>query len=133
MTELDPERKVAVIAGGRDMPYDLFLGVPVRRAPAVVEASGLCVDGWIPVDPRTLETAFVGVDHSAHPTEVTYDGRGEWYPEFGRNEVAKVDVTFQTGAAPTGTFEAASSVLAEPKHHFGTSRIQRWCGREWEH
>ena len=43
------------------MPYDLFLGVPVHRAPAVVEESGLAVDGWIPVDPLTLETAFPGV------------------------------------------------------------------------
>ncbi len=43
------------------MPYDLFLGVPVHRVPAVVEASGLAVDGWIPVDPLTLETAFPGV------------------------------------------------------------------------
>jgi sulfide:quinone oxidoreductase len=43
------------------MPYDLFLGVPVHRAPAVVEASGLCVDGWIPVDPRTLQTSVPGV------------------------------------------------------------------------
>ena len=27
----------------------------------VVEASGMCVDGWIPVDPLTLETAFPDV------------------------------------------------------------------------
>ena len=43
------------------MPYDLFLGVPVHRAPAVVAESGMCVDGWIPVDPLTLETAFPDV------------------------------------------------------------------------
>ena len=33
------------------LPFDLFLGVPVHRAPAVVEASGLAEGGWIPVDP----------------------------------------------------------------------------------
>ncbi len=58
---LDAERKVALFADGDEMPYDLFLGVPVHRAPAVVEASGLTVDGWIPVDPVTLETRFPGV------------------------------------------------------------------------
>jgi sulfide:quinone oxidoreductase len=58
---LDPDRKVALLAEGDEMPYDLFLGVPVHRVPAVVEASGLAVDGWIPVDPHTLETAFPGV------------------------------------------------------------------------
>jgi sulfide:quinone oxidoreductase len=29
--------------------------------PAVVAESGLCVDGWIPVDPLTLETSFPDV------------------------------------------------------------------------
>ena len=48
-------------ADGSEMPYDLFLGVPVHRAPAVVEESGLTVDGWIPVDPLTLETSFPDV------------------------------------------------------------------------
>jgi len=33
----------------------------VHRVPPVVEQSGLCVDGWVPVDPLTLETAFPGV------------------------------------------------------------------------
>ncbi len=58
---LDPARKVAVLSDGNDMPYDLFLGVPVHRAPVVVEQSGLTVDGWIPVNPLTLETSFPGV------------------------------------------------------------------------
>ena len=57
----DPARKVALLSDGTEMPYDLFLGVPVHRAPAVVEASGLTVDGWVPVDPLTLETSFPGV------------------------------------------------------------------------
>jgi len=58
---LDPSRKVVVLSDGNEMPYDLFLGVPVHRAPAVVEESGLAVDGWIPVNPLTLETSVPGV------------------------------------------------------------------------
>jgi sulfide:quinone oxidoreductase len=58
---LDPQRQVAVLADGDEMPFDLFLGVPTHRAPQVVEESGLCVDGWIPVDPRTLETSYANV------------------------------------------------------------------------
>ena len=58
---IDPVGKVAVLSDGSEMSYDLFLGVPVHRAPAVVEASGMTVDGWIPVNPLTLETAFPGV------------------------------------------------------------------------
>jgi sulfide:quinone oxidoreductase len=58
---LDPARNVAMFADDTEMPYDLFLGVPTHRVPAVVAASGLAVDGWIPVDPLSLETACPGV------------------------------------------------------------------------
>jgi len=58
---LDPHRQVAQLSDESELPYDLFLGVPVHRVPEVVAASGLAVDGWIPVDPRTLETSFPGV------------------------------------------------------------------------
>jgi sulfide:quinone oxidoreductase len=54
---LDPARGLARMSDGTDMAYDLFLGVPKHHVPAVVAASGLAVDGWIPVNPLTLETA----------------------------------------------------------------------------
>jgi sulfide:quinone oxidoreductase len=58
---LDPRRRVAILADGEEMPFDLFLGVPVHLVPEVVAQSGMCVDGWIPVDPLTLETAYPDV------------------------------------------------------------------------
>jgi sulfide:quinone oxidoreductase len=58
---LDPERRVAVLSDGEELPFDLFLGVPRHRAPRVVVDAGLTVDGWIPADPATLETTFPGV------------------------------------------------------------------------
>jgi sulfide:quinone oxidoreductase len=58
---LDPGRSVAMLSDGGEMPYDLFLGVPVHKVPAVVEASELAVDGWVPVNPLTLETAYADV------------------------------------------------------------------------
>jgi sulfide:quinone oxidoreductase len=58
---LDPQRRVAILADGEEMPFDLFLGVPVHLVPAVVAESGMCVDGWIPVNPLTLETAYPDV------------------------------------------------------------------------
>jgi sulfide:quinone oxidoreductase len=56
--ELDPERHIAKLSDGTELAYDLFLGIPVHRAPSVVIDSGLTEDGWIPVDPLTLETKF---------------------------------------------------------------------------
>ena len=58
ITSLDPAKKVAILGDGRSLPYDLFLGIPIHRVPAVVEASGLAVDGWIPVDKANLATRF---------------------------------------------------------------------------
>ena len=60
VTALDPARKVAILSHGVELPYELFLGVPIHRVPAVVVASGLS-DGpyaWVPVNKQTLETAF---------------------------------------------------------------------------
>jgi sulfide:quinone oxidoreductase len=61
VARLDPEAKVAHFRDGRRLAYDLFLGVPVHRAPAVVVEAGLAEDGWVPVDPATFATRFPDV------------------------------------------------------------------------
>jgi sulfide:quinone oxidoreductase len=59
--ELDPSRRVAVLDDGGELEFDLFLGVPLHRAPDVVIASGMTEDGYVPVDSATLETKYPGV------------------------------------------------------------------------
>ena len=61
VTSLDPARKVAELGDGGELPFDLFLGIPQHRAPHVVLESGMTVDGWVPVDPLTLETGYPDV------------------------------------------------------------------------
>jgi sulfide:quinone oxidoreductase len=61
VTAIDPAAKTARLRDGTTIPYDLFLGVPVHRVPAVVQASGLAADGWIPVDKANLSTSYPGV------------------------------------------------------------------------
>jgi sulfide:quinone oxidoreductase len=61
INELDPQRKVAKLDDGSELAYDLFMGVPKHRAPDVVIASGMTENGYIPVDPATLQTRFPGV------------------------------------------------------------------------
>ncbi len=159
---LDPERKVAVLADGEALPYDLFLGVPTHRVPPVVAASGLAVDGWVPVDPLTLETRFPGVYAVGDVTSVgtpkagvfaegqaavvadrivslvrsaepaaTYDGRGVCYLEMGRDQVARVEVSFVPGRPPAGGMEGPSAGLVADKGRFGRERIRRWFDRDW--
>jgi len=159
---LDPQRRVAVLADGDEMPFDLFLGVPAHRVPDVVQESGMCLDGWIPVAPLTLETAYPNVYAVGDVTSVgtpkagvfaegqaavvadeiiarhrrarsasTYGGTGICYIEFGREQVARVEVTFRAGEQPHGRFDEASTIYLADKSEFGTSRVRRWFGRDW--
>jgi sulfide:quinone oxidoreductase len=61
IASIDNARNVAVLDDGTEMRFDLFFGVPKHRAPTVVLESGLSDNGWIPVDPRTLETRYQNV------------------------------------------------------------------------
>src|SRR3954447_1044099 len=56
VTGIDPSQGSARRASGETLPYDLFVGIPVHRAPDPLAASGLAVNGWVPVaqtNPRT--------------------------------------------------------------------------------
>lgn len=158
---LEPARHVVVLTDDTEVRYDLFLGIPVHVAPAVVVESGLTVDGWIPVDPATLATSYADVYAVGDVTSVGtpkagvfsegqakvvadaiiarhrgadaagYDGRGICYFEFGDGKVAKVDVVFRPGEPPTGTLEGPSVGFADDKAEFGAMRARRWFGREW--
>ncbi|WP_192181004.1 NAD(P)/FAD-dependent oxidoreductase [Mesorhizobium amorphae] len=61
IASIDNARKVAILDDGVEMQFDLFLGVPRHRVPDVVIDSGMAENGWIPVNPRTLETRYPGV------------------------------------------------------------------------
>jgi sulfide:quinone oxidoreductase len=61
VVELDPSGKQAVLENGERFPYDLFVGIPIHRVPAVVGESGLAENGWVAVDRDTLQTPFPDV------------------------------------------------------------------------
>jgi sulfide:quinone oxidoreductase len=61
VASVDGARKVAILDDGTQMQFDLLLGVPTHRVPSVVLESGMAENGWIPVNPRTLETKYPGV------------------------------------------------------------------------
>jgi len=61
VTSIDPATQTAQLADGGTLPYDLFIGIPKHRAPDPLAASGLAVNGWVPVDQTNLRTQFEGV------------------------------------------------------------------------
>jgi sulfide:quinone oxidoreductase len=58
VTSIDPATRTAQLASGETLPYDLFVGIPIHRAPDPLAAAGLAVDGWVPVDQTNLRTRF---------------------------------------------------------------------------
>jgi sulfide:quinone oxidoreductase len=61
VVELDPAAEEAVLESGERVPYDLFVGIPIHRVPAVVAESGLAENGWVAVDHDNLMTPFPDV------------------------------------------------------------------------
>ncbi|MGP8161223.1 MAG: hypothetical protein ACLQGJ_08400 [Candidatus Dormibacteria bacterium] len=69
--------------------------------------------------------------HRGRQASDTYDGHGICYVEFGHHQVGRVDVTFRSGAPPSGEFEGPSRDYAADKSQFGSRRTQRWFARDW--
>jgi sulfide:quinone oxidoreductase len=99
---LDPARQVALLGDGGELPYDLFLGVPVHRAPAVVIEAGMTVDGWIPVDPATLETRYPGVYAVGDVTSVGTPKAGVFSEGQAAVVAAQLSARRRGAAAPAG-------------------------------
>jgi sulfide:quinone oxidoreductase len=58
VTSIDPATRTAQLADGGTLDYDLFVGIPKHRAPDPLAASGLAVNGWVPVDQTNLRTEY---------------------------------------------------------------------------
>jgi sulfide:quinone oxidoreductase len=115
ITSLDPGRKVAITSTGAEMAYDLFLGVPVHRVPAVVAESGMTVNGWIPVDPLTLATSYPGVYAVGDVTSVGTPKAGV-FAEGQAGVVADEIIAIVNGAEPTATYDGRGMCYLEFGH-----------------
>src|ERR1035441_9374901 len=104
VSRLDPDRKVVMLTDGAEMPYDLFLGVPLHRVPVAVEESGLAVDGWVPVNPMTLETAFSDVYAVGDVTSVGTPKAGA-FAEGQAPAVAEQIIARLRGGSPPAPYE----------------------------
>jgi sulfide:quinone oxidoreductase len=120
VASLDPQRRVAVLDDGGEIAYDLFLGVPKHRAPDVVLASGMAVDGYIPVDSATLETRFAGVYAVGDVTTVGVPKAGV-FAEGAARVVAQGLIARARGDEPPPPYDGRGSCYIE----FGGGRVGR--------
>lgn len=119
---LDPARKVAVLTDGTEMPYALFLGVPVHRVPQVVVDSGLSAHpyDWVPVNKQTLETKFTGVYAVGDVNGVGTPKAGV-FAEGSARVVAAAIVAQIRGGAPPDAYTGQGSCYVE----FGHNQVGR--------
>ena len=122
VTAIDPTTRTAQLAGGETLPYDLFVGIPVHRAPEVLAASGLTVNGWVPVDQDNLRTQFSGVyalgDVCSGPRTVPKAGI---FAESAALVVADDIAAAISGAEPPAPFEGSGVCYAE----FGAGLVSK--------
>lgn len=114
VTGIDPATKTAQLADGRTIPYDLFIGIPIHRAPEPLAASGLAPAGWVPVDQDNLPTAFDKVyalgDVCTGPRTVPKAGI---FAESAALVVADDIAADLTGAEPPAPYEGSGVCYAE--------------------
>jgi sulfide:quinone oxidoreductase len=120
VSSLDPARNVAVLDDGSELAYDLFLGVPRHRAPDVVLESGLAMDGYIPVEPGTLETGFPGVYAVGDVATVGVPKAGVFSEGAARVVAAALLARIRGGAEPA-EYDGRGACYLE----FGAGRVGR--------
>jgi sulfide:quinone oxidoreductase len=117
---LDSAQRVAILDDESEVPFDLFLGIPTHRAPAVVEASGMTHGGWIPVDPANLKTSFPGVYAIGDVTSVGTPKAGT-FAEGAARVVASSLIAEFSGQEEPGAYTGQGSCYVE----FGGNRVGR--------
>ena len=102
----------ARLASDGGIPYDLFVGIPVHRAPRVVESCGLAVNGWVPVDKANLATRFPNVYAIGDITAIPMAKAGV-FAEAGARVVADDIAARLRGEALQRPYEGAGSCYIE--------------------
>lgn len=120
VTALDASRKVAVLDDGSELPYALFLGVPVHRVPKVVVDSGLAVDGWVPVNKQTLATKYPNVYAVGDVNSVGTPKAGVFAEGSAKVAAAGIVAQIRGGKGPE-PYGGAGSCYVE----FGGERVGR--------
>jgi sulfide:quinone oxidoreductase len=110
----------AVLDDGSERPFELFLGVPVHRAPDVVIESGMATDGYIPVSSQTLETEWPGVYAFGDVATVGVPKAGTFSEGAARVVAASLLATLQGGDQPP-PYDGRASCWIE----FGGGRVGR--------
>ncbi len=114
VTGINPATRTAQLASGATLPYDLFVGIPIHRAPAALADTSLAVDNWVPVDQTNLRTRYPGVyalgDVCSGPRTVPKAGI---FAEAAARVVADDIAATIAGTEPPAPYEGSGVCYAE--------------------
>jgi sulfide:quinone oxidoreductase len=114
------EGMTVVLDNGTTLPCDLFLGVPKNRAADVVVEAGLTENGWVTVDPYSLQTKYPGV-YAVGDLASTGVPKAGVYAEGAARTVAANIISLLRNEEQTARNPGAGSCYIE----FGANRIAR--------
>jgi sulfide:quinone oxidoreductase len=120
VTAIDPGKRIAKLDDGTELSYELYLGVPRNRAPKVVEESGMVENGWVTVNPRTLETKHPNV-YACGDIANTGTPKAGVFAEGAAKAVATALVARIRGKGDAWLYDGFGSCYLE----FGGGRIGR--------
>lgn len=120
LDRVEPDDRQLVFGDGTTAAYDVLLGVPAHRAPAVVADSPLAGPaGFVPVDPATLAVAAVPNVHAIGDITAIPIAGGMKLPKAGVFAHAQAEVVADriadelAGRAPTATFDGHGACFLE--------------------
>jgi sulfide:quinone oxidoreductase len=116
---VDPDARELVLEDGERVRFDLLLGIPPHRAPAIVRESALAgPSGFVPVDRATLATPVEGVWALGDVTSIPIAG-GKFLPKAGvfaerqAEVVAKRIAAELAGCTASAGFEGKGACFLE--------------------
>jgi len=117
---IDAKRKVAEFDDGREVAFDMFLGIPEHCVPKVVEQSGLVSDEWIPVDKHSMITKFPNVYAIGDVTSAGIPKSGQFAASAARSAAESILAEYQ-GHEFTAAYDGIGSCYVE----FGEGKVGR--------
>ncbi len=109
---IDPVRHVAELDDGREIPFDLFLGIPEHCVPKVVEESGLVFDEWIPVDHTNLLSKYPQVYAIGDVSNAGVPKSGQFARSEAETAAESILEEFH-GREPSSSFPGKSTCYVE--------------------
>jgi sulfide:quinone oxidoreductase len=111
--EVDPEAGVIRSMEGEELDYDLLVAIPPHRGDQLVLDAGLGDDGWVEVDPHTLESERAPDVYALGDTSDVQAPKAGSAAHYQASVVADRIASETRGRVPTATYDGKTVCFLE--------------------